>query len=126
MQKVGKAVTRSVKEDGEKTRKEAVERLSASVQQPVLESFEKTMAKVIVPAYQAGAAEMMSQLNAHVSKGMEKVRQEAGKRESGLATKLDEVVKANKQTEAALRKENEDMKKVRGGLRSANRLVRCR
>ncbi|GMH49171.1 hypothetical protein TrVE_jg11126 [Triparma verrucosa] len=115
MQKVGKAVTRSVKEDGEKTRKEAVAKLVESVKSPITQAFKNTMEKQIIPAYQAGAQEMMSELNVHVARGMEKARVEAEKRDSANVSKMDvkvnELITQHKKTEDNLRSENEELKR---------------
>jgi len=119
MQKVGKAVTRSVKEDGEKMRKEAVARLVESVKSPITQAFTKTMEKQIIPAYTAGTQEMMNQLNVHVARGMEKARMEAEKRDEANASKsnadtsekIGELVKQHQKTEDALKAENDELKR---------------
>ncbi len=77
MMKVGKAVTKSIVVDGEKTRRETVASVKAGVKPVLVEAFAETVEKSLVPAFQAGIQEMLVQIQASVDKGLAKVKVES-------------------------------------------------
>ena len=108
MQKVGKAVTRSVKEDGEKTRDRTVRELK----EPVKESVVEVMEKLVVPSIEAGMKEMFGQINRTMSQGLERMKIDGDK----VQKQLDEVIREQGRVVKEVRKENEGLKKTVGTL----------
>jgi hypothetical protein len=108
MQKVGKAVTRSVKEDGEKTRDKTVAGLSDHVKEGIVEVMEK----MIVPSVHAGISEMTAQVNKTMIQGLAKMKVDGGK----VQKQMDDVIREQGKIVKEVRKENEGLKKTIGVL----------
>ena len=108
MQKVGKAVTRSVKEDGEKTRDKTVAGLGDHVKEGIVEVMEK----MIVPSVNAGMSEMFVQVNKTMSQGLAKMKVDGEK----VQKQMDDVIREQGKIVKEVRKENEGLKKTIGAL----------
>ena len=108
MQRVGKAVTRSIKEDGEKTRREAVEGIKA----PVSDGIVEVMEKLVVPSIEAGMKEMFSQVNDVMKKGLDKVKEDISNQQNMQTQQFDKILREQAATMKLVKKENDSLKKT--------------
>ena len=82
-------VSKTMKESMKSNNAEIVASISANIQEPVVNSFHKTMREVMVPAYENGTRQMFEQISTSIETGMEKARKESDE----TAKIMDSMVK---------------------------------
>ncbi len=82
-------VSKTVKESMKANAAEIAASISSNIQEPVIDSFHKTMREVVVPAYENGTRRMFEQVSSSIEKSLE-----SSKKESDETAKImDSMVK---------------------------------